>query len=299
MGCKDSNGAIPSLETLHVDFSEECETLLPKRIAAVCRHPQGLFRVSVDGSYTKLDIGASSSLGNLGLRISDSEIFALGTSCPVRFDILTHRLVELRSSRWRMAKGVVFPLKHNDHVLVFHDYGLYRVSFVTGEWARVGSSSWTLMTCVVHDPINDVAWAFHDHGLYRVELADGSSTKLGTSDWNRAKGAVWTQNGIVVLHDFGVDRVSTVDGSCAALNSESWSQTRTVVDAGDGTVLVFHSQGIFKMRLNDGSYYKIPGSGGWALVRGVIPLSIGARAVSVPGSIFGARDAERSHAMFH
>lgn len=305
MGCTHSSCASPG--SLVAGAAAETAALMgmmPGHFVALCIHSQALFKVSADGACSKIEPRASFSkgrIGPLGLRISDTEIFTLGANSPKRLDMLTQEGASLACrSSWRLARGMVLPRKGSgagDSVVVFHEQGLYSVSVTTGEWKRLGSSTWMLLTALAYDPEQDVAWALHDHGLFRVDLATGSFGKVGTTRWNAARGVVWTSRGLVVVHDAGVDRVSTATGAAERLSAEPWAQARSVVDAGDGTALIFHAQGLYKLQLGDGSYHQVPSVGGWNCLRGVWPLSLNTRAVSSPGSLLGSRDSQESLAL--
>jgi hypothetical protein len=217
-----------------------------------------------DGSHEILESSSQMSLwrqmqsfGPLGLALPDSRVISFGFSCPTVLDTEKQTVTFLGQSSWNQAKAVARPLSSSDTVVLFHTEGVFSLNTNDGSYTKLSEECWTLLKALVVDPAQDIAYAFHDNGLFKVDLTTGSSQQLNNEDWSQTQCAVWTSTDILLLHADGIYRVDVETGKSRKVHSDRWSLASMAIDVGDGTALVFHSSGLYKLSLSTATCTKV------------------------------------------
>jgi len=147
--------------------------------------------------------------------------------------------------------------------------GLFSLNINNGSYAKLSNERWGLLKALVVDPEKDIAYAFHNNGVYKVDLTTGVSDRLNNQGWSQTRCAVWTSTGILVLHFNGIYSLDVETGESRKVLSEGWAQASHAIDVGDGTALVFHSNGLYRLNLSSAAYTKVEEAGSWRALGGV------------------------------
>lgn len=251
-------------------------------VVAMAVHKDGAFGFRADGTYEKMEDSKDQSLwqqmqhfGALGLALPGSRIISFGFTSPTVLDMENQTMTILGKSRWCIGtRAVVRPLSSPDTVLLFHEYGLFSFNINDGSYTKLSKERWAFLKALVVDPEKDIAYAFHDNGVYKVDLVTGISEKINGESWALTRCAVWTPTGILVLHFSAIYRFDVQTGKYRKEGlPECWGYASHAVDVGDGTALVFHSSGLYKLNLSDASYSKVENAGSmqfsWYALSGV------------------------------
>jgi hypothetical protein len=223
------------------------------------------------------------NFGALGLALPGSRIISFGFASPTVLDMENQTMTILGKSRWCMnTSAVVRPLSSPDTVLLFHDCGLFSLNINDGSYTKLSKDRWAFLKALVVDPEKDIAYAFHHNGVYKVDLVTGISEKINGESWALTRCAVWTPTGILVLHFSAIYRFDVQTGKYRKGElPENWAHASHAVDVGDGTALVFHSNGLYKLNLSDASYSKVENAGSWCAVSGVWAMRPETRCVNM------------------
>jgi hypothetical protein len=293
-----STPVAPVVTTEKMPTKELGNGLLWSDVVALAVHHQGSFAFCADGTNVKLENNDDFSFwknakcfGGLGLALPKSRIITFGLTSPTVIDTQEQTMTTLGKSSWsRGTSAVARPLASSETVLLFHDMGTFSLNINDGSYTKLSKECWKFLKALVVDPDSDAAYAFHDNGVYKVDLTTGISEKLNNEGWSQTRCAVWTPTGILILHFDAIYSLDVETGKSRKVLSEGWAQASHAIDAGDGTALIFHSSGLYKLSLGDASYTKVEGAGSWHALYGVWATRPEVRCVNraVPGNNGGA-----------
>lgn len=193
----------------------------------------GLYKVSKDGSYTKVQKGNWTSASDKAPRPQTA--FYLGG-----------------------GQAVYVGANH-----------IYSLNLREGTYGTLGPRGyWAGCNCVVY-ATDRFAYAFGSKGVYKIKVDDGTSEKLCSGYWSAVDCGVQISEDIILCFGgCGIFHLNIKDGRSTKIASGAWGGMHSALaDAQSNAVFAFGTLGIYKVSPEDGSYEKVL-RGNWGTVHG-------------------------------